>query len=109
MRTKWTIQLSTLISFLVLALASTEAAQAQSRPLQHTVSARVPSVVRILPDLVAVGPTGIPVFRVVTNDPALRRRLEQGPEGGLVAEALAADFYRGADSPAAFRVTVVSP
>jgi hypothetical protein len=109
MRAKSTIQIGALSLVLFLSLAGAESAQAQSRSLQHTVSVRVPSVVRILPGPVAVGPTGLPVFRVVTNDPSLRRRLEEGSEGGLVAERLVAYAGRGSESTADFRYTVVAP
>lgn len=109
MRQKQKIHLVTLSAVLFLALAGAGSAQAQARHLQHTVSVRVPSVVKIIPDPIAVGPTGLPVFRVITNDPVLRRRLEQGADGGLVAEALAADSVDEAGTSSDFRFTVVTP
>ena len=109
MRTKSKIQVGALCSILLLSLAGVGSVQAQSRSLQHTVSVRVPRVVRIVPDPVAVGPTGLPVLRVVTNDPAVRRRFAEGSEGGLVAEALVAEPGRDRESTADFRFTLAAP
>lgn len=109
MRAKSKIQIGVLSSVLYLLLAAPEAAQAQGRQLSHTVSVQVPTIVRMVPDPVAVGPNGLPIYRVVTNDPVLRRRLEQGAEGGLVAEALVAAPGRNTGSTGDFRFTVVAP
>jgi hypothetical protein len=108
MRAKSLIQAGLLSSILV-SIAGVGSVQAQVRPSTQTVSIQVPSVVKIVADPTAVGPTGLPRFRVVTNDPAIRRRLEQGAEGGLVAEALVAELSGGRESAADYRFTVVAP
>jgi hypothetical protein len=109
MRAKSKIQISALTLILSLSLAGTGMLQAQTRPSGQMVAVRVPSVVKIVSDSAAVSPTGLPVFRVVTNDPALRRRMEAGAEAGVIAEAMAAGLTRGGESSADFRFTVVSP
>jgi hypothetical protein len=109
MRAKSTIQIGVTSSIVSLLLAAPGAAQAQGRQLSHTVSVQVPTIVRMVPDPVAVGPNGLPIYRVVTNDPVLRRRLQQGAEGGLVAEAMVAATGRSAGSTGDFRFTVVAP
>jgi hypothetical protein len=109
MRAKSTIQIGVTSSIVSLLLAAPGAVQAQGRHLNHTVSVQVPTIVRMVPDPVAVGPNGLPIYRVVTNDPVLRRRLERGAEGGLVAEALVAAPGRSAESKGDFRFTVVAP
>jgi hypothetical protein len=109
MGTKSKIQVGVLSSILLLSFAGADVAQAQGRQSSHTVSVRVPSVVKIVADPVALGPTGLPVLRVVTNDPTIRRRFERGAEGGMVAEALTATPGHEGGPMADYRFTAVAP
>lgn len=61
-----------------LAPASLQAQGNPGRQAQQTVTAVVPSIVRVVADPVARNADGSPLLRVITNDPAIRARYGAG-------------------------------